>query len=50
MINITPADVVWLGRLYIIAQFIYEEYPELFNKDDEETLKIAGELIRRLKP
>ena len=49
-VHITQADVVWLGRLYIIAQYIYEQYPELFNEEDEETLKVAGELIRSLRP
>ena len=49
MINITKADVVWLGRLYIIAKYIHEQYPELFTEEDEETLKVAGELIRSLR-
>ena len=40
---------MWLGRLYIIAQHILEDYPELFTTDDEETLKVVGELIRSLK-
>jgi len=48
-VHITQTDVMWLGRLYIIAQYIYEQYPELFNEEDEETLKIAGELIRSLR-
>jgi hypothetical protein len=49
MINVTNADVMWLGRLLIITEYIYQQYPELFNEEDEETLKIAGELIRSIK-
>jgi len=48
-VHITQTDVMWLGRLYIIAQYIFEQYPELFTEEDEETLKIAGELIRSLR-
>jgi hypothetical protein len=35
-------------ELLDIVEYIYGEYPELFSKEDEETLKITGELIRGL--
>jgi hypothetical protein len=41
---------MWLGRLLIVTEYIYEQYPELFSKEDEETLKISRELIKGLKP
>ena len=50
MIHLTNSDVMWLGRLLIVADTIYEQYPELFNKEDEETLKIARQLIQGLRP
>ncbi len=49
MIQLTQADVMWLGRLLIVTEYIYTQYPELFNEEDEETLKIARELIKGLK-
>lgn len=47
--QITNPDVEWLFKLYSILQFLYEEYPELFSAEDEEVLKITGELIRSLR-
>lgn len=48
MINITRPDVQWLAKLLDIIVYIHGEYPELFSAEDEETLAIAGELIRGL--
>lgn len=46
MIHITKPDAQWLLKLLEIVEYIHGEYPELFSKEDEETLAIAGELIR----
>jgi hypothetical protein len=48
MQHVTPPDVVWLGKLVQIVDAIYEDYPELFNTEDEETIAITRELIRSL--
>lgn len=48
-IHLTRPDVEWLTKLYAIVSYVYEDYPELFSKEDEDTLKVAGELIRSLK-
>jgi hypothetical protein len=48
MIHITKPDVQWLLKLLDIIEYIHSEYPELFSAEDEETLAIAGELIRGL--
>ena len=48
-IHITRPDVEWLIKLYKIVSYVYEDYPELFSKEDEETMKVAGELIRSLQ-
>jgi hypothetical protein len=45
---LTIPDIKWLKKLLDIVTFIYKEYPELFSTEDEETMKIAGELIGRL--
>jgi hypothetical protein len=49
MIHLTKADAQWLAKLLDIVEYIYQEYPELFNKEDEETLAIARELIRSIQ-
>lgn len=49
MQNIGRPDVEWLSKLLQIVVFIYAEYPELFTEEDEETLKIVGQLIRSLQ-
>lgn len=49
MQNIGRPDVEWLTKLLQIVVFIYAEYPELFTEEDEETLKIVGQLIRSLQ-
>ena len=48
MVHLTNPDVQLLKKLLDIVEFIYQEYPELFNKEDEETLAIARELIRSI--
>ena len=48
MIHLSRPDVAWLERLLTITQYIHGEYPELFSDEDEETLKIAEQLIREL--
>lgn len=48
MIHITKPDAQWLEKLLEIILYIHSEYPELFSAEDEETLAIAGELIRGL--
>ena len=50
MTTLTQADVMWLGRLLVVIEYIYEHYPELFTKEDEETLKIARQLIEEIQP
>lgn len=50
MITLTNSDVMWLGRLLIVVEYIHTQYPELFNDEDEETLKIARQLIEGMKP
>ena len=47
--NVTKADALWLLKLLTIILEVYDDYPELFNKEDEETLAIAGELIRSIQ-
>lgn len=46
--NVTKPDVIWLLKLLDVIEYILQEYPELFSEEDEETLKITGELIRGL--
>lgn len=48
MIHLTRPDAVWLERLLNVIEDIHEDYPELFTKQDEETLAVAGELIRSI--
>jgi len=48
MIHVTRPDVEWLLKLLDIVEYIYQEYPELFTEEEEDTLKVAGELIRSL--
>ena len=48
MINITRADAQWLKALLDMVEYLYQEYPELFSKEDEEALAIAGQLIRSI--
>lgn len=43
------ANALWLLKLLDIVEYIYKEYPELFSKEDEETLAIAGEYIRSIQ-
>lgn len=43
------ADAQWLLKLLDIVEYIYQEYPELFTKEDEETLAITGEYIRSMQ-
>jgi hypothetical protein len=43
------ADAQWLAKLIAVIDYIYQEYPELFSKEDEETLAIARELIGSLQ-
>lgn len=49
MQNIGRPDVEWLAKLLKILEEVYQDYPELFSKEDEETMKIAGQLIRSLQ-
>lgn len=49
VMNLGPPDVQWLVKLLRIVEEQYEDYPELFTKRDEETLKIARQLIRSLQ-
>ena len=46
MINITRSDVAWLLKLLLIIEANHTAYPELFTLEEEETIKIAGQLIR----
>jgi len=48
MMIVTKPDVGWLVKLLVIVTYIHREYPELFNEEDEETLKIARQLIGSL--
>ncbi len=48
-IHIGRPDVVWLKKLLKIVEEQFEDYPEVFTKEDEETLKISGQLIRSLE-
>ena len=48
-IHLTPPDLHWLMKLVMIVEYIHQEYPELFSKEDEETLAITKELIRSLQ-
>lgn len=49
MIHLTKADAQWLAKLLDIVEYIYQEYPELFTKEEEETLAIARQLIRSIQ-
>lgn len=49
MIHLTRPDVEWLEKLLVITDYIYKEYPELFTKEDVESLAIARQLIRSLQ-
>ena len=48
MIHVTRPDVVWLSKLLGILEYFYREFPEEFNEEDEEVIKVAGELIKGL--
>ena len=48
MINITRPDAQWLLRLLEMTEWIHSEYPELFTEEEEEALKVSGELIRSI--
>lgn len=47
-IHITNADAQWLLKLLDIAEWVHDEYPELFTKEEEETLAVCRELIRSI--
>jgi len=49
MIHVTKPDVEWLLKLLDSVEYIYQEYPELFTEEEEEILKVTGQLIRSLK-
>lgn len=46
--TLTRPDVQWLVKLLVVITYIHREYPELFSEEDEETLKIARQLIGAL--
>lgn len=48
MIHLTKPDVNWLTKLLDVVEGIHDDYPELFSKEDRETLKITRQLIRSL--
>lgn len=48
MIHLTKADAQWLKKLLDTTEWIQKEYPELFSLEEDEMLKIVGELIRRI--
>jgi len=41
-------DIQWLKELMDLNESLLQDYPELFSDEDEETIKVVGELIRRL--
>jgi len=48
VIHLTRADTEWLLKLLIVLEEIHEDSPELFTKEQEETLLVAGQLIRSI--
>jgi len=48
MVELTKPDVQWLLTLLTLVQDVYWDYPELFSEEDEDVIRIAGELIRSL--
>jgi hypothetical protein len=48
MIHLTKPDAQWLLKLLYHIEYYHGEYPENFSKEDEETLLIAGQLIRKI--
>jgi hypothetical protein len=48
MIHLTKPDATWLLKLLIVVEENHEDYPELFTKSQEETLLVAGQLIRNI--
>jgi len=48
MIHLTRADIEWVKKLIMITSWIHQEYPELFNDEEEETLLIVDEILRNL--
>lgn len=48
MIQLTRPDIEWLATLFKCIKYLYQEYPELFSKEDEEALLICDQLIKDL--
>ena len=45
-VQLTKADLLHIYRFVLLYEFNYEEYPELYSKDEEDELKIVKQLIQ----
>ena len=45
-VTVSRAETEWVRKLYDLALENYESYPELYTVEEEETLQIAGVIIR----
>ena len=45
MPRLSKADLVWLLKFVDNYKYVYDAYPELFNKEDEDDLKVARQIL-----
>lgn len=50
MQHLTNPDVLWLTKLYELTKRNYEDYPELYSKEEVETIEINESIIKGLQP
>lgn len=44
--RINKADLLWLQQFVDNYQYVYEAYPELFSKYEEDDLKVVRQLLK----
>lgn len=44
--ELSRADLLWIKRFVDNYEYLLKEYPELFDKDDIDDLKIVKQLIQ----
>lgn len=42
---LTNPDLHWLKKLVELILHTYEDYPELFSKDEEEVIQVCRQLV-----
>jgi len=46
MSEISRADLTWLLRFVENYEFVFNAYPELFNQEDEDDLKVVKQILK----